>query len=173
MGGFRWQPRYPERMTDSPEAWRAIIAALRDDDVRAVLAEAASRPRTPRARERALDRLTALGLVVRDGDRIRFDDAPLRALLATAPRPQGLERFLDRDGRIDRYPSQAGERASLLRFVSERALSPGAIMDEREVNERLEPYAPNGDVAVLRRYLVDHGLLVRTPSGSEYTLARE
>lgn len=66
------QPRYPERMTDSPETWRAIIAALRDDDVRAVLAETASPPRTPRARERALDRLTALGLVVRGGDGIRL-----------------------------------------------------------------------------------------------------
>lgn len=103
---FRWQPRYPERMTDSPETWRAIIAALRDDDVRAVLAETASPPRTPRARERALDRLTALGLVVRGGDGIRFDDAPLRALLVAPPRPRGPERFLDRDGRIDRYPSQ-------------------------------------------------------------------
>lgn len=30
------------------------------------------------------------------------------------------------------------------------------------------PYAPGGDVAVLRRYLVDAGLLERTASGSEY-----
>lgn len=36
------------------------------------------------------------------------------------------------------------------------------------MNERLAPFAPGGDVAVLRRYLVDHGLLERTPSGSEY-----
>lgn len=171
--GFRCQPRYPERMTDSPETWRAIIAALRDDDVRAVLAETASPPRTPRARERALDRLTALGLVVRGGDGIRFDDAPLRALLVAPPRPRGPERFLDHDGRIDRYPSQQGERVALLRLVTERAFSPGVVMSERDVNERLEPYAPSGDVAVLRRHLVDHGLLVRTPSGSEYTLARE
>lgn len=160
-------------MTDSPEAWRAIIAALRDDDVRAVLGETASAPLSPRRRARAQKRLQALGLVDVDGDGIRFDDAPLRALLATAPRPQGPERFLDRDGRIDRYPSQAGERASLLRVVSERAFSPGAIMDEREVNERLESYAPNGDVAALRRHLVDHGILERTRSGSEYVLRRE
>lgn len=160
-------------MTDSPEAWRAIIAALRDDDVRAVLAETASAPRTPRARDRALDRLTTLGLVVRDGDGIRFDDAPLRALLVAPPRPRGPERFLGRDGRIDRYPSQHGDRVELLSLVAARAFSPGVALSEREVNEHLEAYAPNGDVAVLRRYLVDHGLLVRTPSGSEYTLARE
>jgi hypothetical protein len=35
--------RDPESVTDSPEAWRAIIAALRDDDVRAVLGETSIR----------------------------------------------------------------------------------------------------------------------------------
>ena len=39
---------------------------------------------------------------------------------------------------------------------------------EAEVNDTLEPYATGGDVAVLRRYLVDHELLERTRSGSEY-----
>jgi len=160
-------------VNDSPEAWRAIIAALRDDDVRAVLAETASAPRTPRARDRALDRLTTLGLVARDGDGIRFDDAVLRALLTTAPRPRGPERFLDRDGRIDRYPSHSGDRIELLTLIAERAFTPGVSMTEGDVNERLEPHAPGGDVAVLRRYLVDHGLLERTASGSEYALARE
>nr|WP_292684125.1 DUF2087 domain-containing protein [Microbacterium sp. SCN 69-37] len=37
----------------------------------------------------------------------------------------------------------------------------------------LEPDAPNGDVAVLRRYLVDHGLLRRTASGSEHVRTHE
>lgn len=111
--------------------------------------------------------------MVDDGDGIRFDDAPLRTLLATAPRPQGLERFLDREGRIDRYPSHAAERAALLQLIAERAFSPGVVMRESDVNERLGPYAPRGDVAVLRRYLVDHDLLRRTRSGSEYALARE
>ena len=164
---------YPESVTDSPDAWRAIIAALRDDDVRAVLGETASAPLTARRRARALQRLQALGVVSVDGDRIRFDAAPLTALLAAPPRPRGPERFLDSDGRIDRYPAQAAERVALLRFVSERAFSPDTVMNERDVNERLDAYARNGDVALLRRHLVDHGFLRRTASGSEYVLTRE
>ena len=160
-------------MSASPDAWRAVIAALRDDDVRALLGETAPAALTPRRRERAQQRLIALGLVVDDGDGIRFDDTPLRDLLSNAPRPQGPERFLDSDGRIDRYPAQAADRLAVLRHVAVRAFSPDTVLSERDVNERLEPYAPNGDVAVLRRYLVDHGLLRRTASGSEYVRTHE
>ncbi|MFC7927565.1 DUF2087 domain-containing protein [Microbacterium laevaniformans] len=160
-------------MSASPDAWRAVIAALRDDDVRALLGETAPAALTPRRRERAQQRLIALGLVVDDGDGIRFDDTPLRDLLSNAPRPQGPERFLDSDGGIDRYPAQAADRLAVLRHVAVRAFSPDTVLSERDVNERLEPYAPNGDVAVLRRYLVDHGLLRRTASGSEYVRTHE
>lgn len=165
--------RDPESVTDSPQAWRAIIAALRDDDVRAVLGETASAPLTARRRARALQRLQALGVVSVDGDRIRFDAAPLTALLAAPPRPRGPERFLDSDGRIDRYPAQAADRLAVLRHVAGRAFSPDTVLSERDVNEQLEPDAPNGDVAVLRRYLVDHGLLRRTASGSEHVRTHE
>ena len=89
-----------------------------------------------------------------------------------APRPKpaadDITRFLDRDGRIDRYPLRAAERRALLAWVAVRAFSPGDELSEREVNDRLERFAPGGDVAVLRRYLVDHALLQRTPSGSQY-----
>ncbi len=162
-----------DSVTDSPDGWRAIIAALRDDDVRATLAETAPAPLTSRRRERAQRRLQALGLLIVDGGDVRFDDAPLRALLAAPARSRGPERFLDRGGRIDRYPSQHGDRVTLLRFISEKAFSPGITMTERDVNDRLQAYAPSGDVAVLRRYLVDHGFLRRTASGSEYVLTRE
>ncbi|MBF4560978.1 DUF2087 domain-containing protein [Microbacterium sp. VKM Ac-2870] len=150
-----------------------MIAALRDGDVRAVLGETASAPLTPRRRARAQQRLQALGLLDVDGDRVRFDDAPLTALLAAPPRPRGPERFLDRDGRIDRYPSHRDERTALLALIAERAFSPGETMTESDVNARLASFAPDGDVAVLRRYLVDQGPLRRTASGSEYMLTRE
>jgi hypothetical protein len=39
-------------------------------------------------------------------------------------------------------------------------------MSEQETNERLAAFTD--DVAALRRFLVDGGLLERTPSGSEY-----
>ena len=144
-----------------------MLAALLDDDARAVLAETAA-PVAGRRRARALARLEAVGLLRSREDAAEFRRDVVGELLASAPRPTGHERFLDGAGRIDRYPSAASDREELLRWVSERALSPERVYTEAEVNDALESYAPGGDVAVLRRYLVDHGLLERTRSGSEY-----
>lgn len=85
------------------------------------------------------------------------------------PRRTGPARFLDDDGRIDRYPLRDADRRELLAWIADRALPLGTVLAERDVNEMLSPLAPGGDVAVLRRYLVDHGLLERTRSGSEYS----
>ena len=127
-----------------------MLAALLDDDARAVLSETAAP--VPAGKRRALP-------VVSD---------VVRELLASTPRAKGPERFLDGRGRIDRYPVRASDREELLRWVTERAFSPARTYTEAEVNDTLEPYATGGDVAVLRRYLVDHELLERTRSGSEY-----
>jgi hypothetical protein len=90
----------------------------------------------------------------------------------SAPRVRGgrdgVTRFLDADGRIDRYPVRNSDRHALLEYVVARALPRGVVVDEAGINARLEPFAPGGDVAVLRRYLVDHSLVERTPTGSEY-----
>jgi hypothetical protein len=94
--------------------------------------------------------------------------AEVLAAAPVPPQPTGPERFL-RDGRIDRYPAAQGERAELLALVASRAFRPREVLGEAEVNERLASFCD--DVAVLRRYLVDFGLLVRTRSGSEYALA--
>jgi len=106
----------------------------------------------------------------RGGVRALYDDC---RRWVSSPRPRGPERFLDSDGRIDRYPAQAAGRLAVLRHVAGRAFSPDTVLRERDVNEQLEPDAPNGDVAVLRRYLVDHGLLRRTASGSEHVRTHE
>lgn len=51
-------------------------------------------------------------------------------------------------------------------WVVERAFGAEEVLDESDTNERLARFT--GDVAALRRYLVDAGLLERTRSGSEY-----
>jgi hypothetical protein len=43
------------------------------------------------------------------------------------------------------------------------SIEPGRDHDEKSVNERLRPYSD--DVATLRRYLVDEGLVARRPPG--------
>lgn len=158
------------------DRWRGVVAALLNPDLRAALAELSAEVRlTDAGRARALARLEELGLARRDGEKWVFDDAAARGILSESARvkPTGVERFLDADGRIDRYPVRDGERRELLVWVADRAVATHDVLSERDLNERLEPYAPGGDVAVLRRYLIDHGLLERTRSGSEYARVSE
>ncbi len=155
------------------DRWRGVVAALLNPDLRAALAELPQAgPLTDVRRARALERLEALGLVQSGDEGSVFATEALRAMLAeTAPIPRtGPQRFLDGSGRIDRYPASAADRRELLRWVSAQVLDPAEVLSETQLNERLAPLTD--DVAVLRRYLVDHGIVERTRSGSEYARAR-
>lgn len=136
---------------------------------------------SPARRRRALDALIASGIVVeRDGahevDGDVFAEALRDAREGAAgtgparPRRTGIERFLDAEGRIDRYPSNLQERAALLATVAAAVLADGEVVGEREFSERLLRFS--NDPALLRRLLVDHGVVERTRSGSEYALAQ-
>jgi len=160
---------------DDDADWRPVIAALANGEARAAWARlvlGGSAPPANARERRAFALLEAAGLAARDdeGD-YRADDAVLRRLLAASaaarPRPQGVDRFLRPDGRIDRFPSGSADRAELLAHVAEAALATDETVDERELTERLGRFAD--DPVTLRRYLVDAGLLARTPTGSEYT----
>lgn len=80
----------------------------------------------------------------------------------------GVARFLRKDGRIDRYPARQAPRRMLLEWVAGRVLAPGEALDERSFNARLAGFAD--DHVMLRRYLVDAGLVERAPDGSAYFL---
>jgi hypothetical protein len=170
------------------ESWRSLVATLANETARTVYAEfvtagasATLSSLSPSRSRRVRDALTGSGLLevdpgadpdgglAADGPSLRVAPGVFAAALAaapSAPRPQGIERFLDADGRIRVYPSDRRKRAELLALVASRAVRPGEVLGEREINARLEAFTD--DVAVLRRYLVDHGELERTRSGSEY-----
>jgi hypothetical protein len=120
-------------------------------------------------RARAINVLLEAGLVGRTGsDELEVSDAVFRELLSQQPKRQpktGVDRFM-RLGRIERYPADSAERRELLAWIVGEAIKPGEELTERQVNERLLSYTD--DVVLLRRYLVDHGLLQRTTSGSSY-----
>lgn len=103
-----------------------------------------------------------------------LEASAFRAFLAAdAPATRtGVERFL-RNGRIETYPANLDERGELLAWVAGR-LGEGAdarlALTESELNEKLSAF--HDDVAVLRRYLVDYGLLERAADGSRYSLPR-
>lgn len=158
--------------TTGSSDWRPIIAGLLNADARRVFAEvevSSSEAVASARRERALKQLIALGLVELDAAGTpRSVEHALRATLAGVQkaRPTGPERFLDAEGRIDRYPTGSADRLALLSLIVTRAVPMDAVLSERELGEALSPFT--SDVAGLRRYLVDASLLERTATGSQY-----
>ena len=161
--------------------WRPLVAALANADARNVWAQLVvgadpAAAGLSSAREaRALALLEGVGLVRRVDGSPHPEDAVFRRLLAAAaatrPARQGVQRFLRADGRIDRYPAGEADRREMLAYVATSILEPGEILAERELTERLARFGD--DPVALRRYLVDARLVLRTRSGSEYSLAAE
>ena len=63
------------------------------------------------------------------------------------------------DGRLGTIPARGRKRLIVLRFLLERVFSEDRPYPEKEVNQRLALF--HSDVAALRRYLVDEGLVDR------------
>jgi hypothetical protein len=119
----------------------------------------------------AARRLAGVGLVHRDGHVLalhveRFG-AAARAAAEAAPPPEPLSSdpaedavlsAFVRDGRLVSIPAQHSKRVVVLKHLV-RVFEPGVRYPEREVNALLAVWHP--DVAALRRYLVDEGLLTR------------
>lgn len=119
-------------------------------------------------RERALSALSNAGLIEpRSDGTFAVNETAFDTLLAQGAEPtkHGVERFLHGE-RIDQYPARMSERRELLEWVVTRALREGEVLTEPEINEKLAPFTD--DVATLRRYLVDEGLLFREPDGRSY-----
>jgi len=151
------------------------MAALASRDVRTayaqiVLGEEVLADAKEQRRSRAIAILLEAGLVDRtQANGYQASETIFRELLSQQPKRQpktGVDRFL-RLGRIDRYPASAADRRELLAWIVGEAIQPGEDLTERQVNERLLSYTD--DVVLLRRYLVDFGLLERTASGSSYS----
>jgi len=119
----------------------------------------------------AARRLARAGLVDRDGHALTLHTelfgAAARAAAEAAPAPEPLSgdpaeaavlgAFV-RDGRLTSIPAQLSKRIVVLQHLV-RVFEPGVRYPEREVNALLAVWHP--DVAALRRYLVDEGLLTR------------
>ena len=119
----------------------------------------------------AARRLSRAGLVHRDGHVLalhteRFG-AAARAAAEAAPAPEPLSddpaqdavlSAFVREGRLTSIPAQRSKRLVVLDHLV-RVFEPGVRYPEREVNALLAVWHP--DVAALRRYLVDEGMLSR------------
>lgn len=158
--------------------WRRVLAALANNDARTAYAQIVLGAKLPdvlaglkdQRRSRAIAALLESGLVERNAaNELEAPTAIFRDLLAQQPRRNaqtGLARFM-RLGRIERYPANVTERRELLAWIASEAIKPGEHLTEKQVNERLLSYTD--DVVMLRRYMIDFGLLERTASGSSYS----
>src|SRR3954464_4715760 len=119
----------------------------------------------------AARRLARAGLVHRDGHALALHaetfGAAARAAAEAVPPPEPLSAdpaesavlaSFVRNGRLVSIPAQHTKRLVVLEHLA-RVFEPGIRYPEREVNALLAVWHP--DVAALRRYLVDEGLLTR------------
>ena len=139
--------------------WRRVAAALTDEKRRAAYARAVLG--LPTENPKAVKALREAGL-------LDERDAPTEVfarLLAEHPPEtrQGVDRWL-RDGRIDHYPAKPAARLELLEWIAARL--PEGDLAEKALGDHLAEFT--ADVATLRRYLVDAGLLERVSDGSSY-----
>lgn len=159
-------------MSESTADWRQVFGALANDETRRAYAQAVlgiPGDLPPARQAKAEKNLQSAGLFTAEG--LVDDGVYARTLSVGATRApkEGIERFLDADGRIDRYPKNYGERVELLQAIGTRAMEHGEELNELDLTLRLENLAD--DAVLLRRYLVDYGVLLRRPDGSVYRLS--
>ncbi|WP_291326489.1 DUF2087 domain-containing protein [Desulfovibrio sp. UCD-KL4C] len=78
-----------------------------------------------------------------------------------------LVRFFDEDGQLIRWPKKFSERIVCL-WVMWSRIPAKQSFSEKEISDLLEKEHLFGDYALLRRELVDRGMVVRNTDGSQY-----
>ncbi len=73
-----------------------------------------------------------------------------------------VRRYLNRDGSLRQMPAKRGPRLLVLAHIAHR-IPVGVELKESAVNDALRPVST--DVAMLRRALVDEGMIERWPPG--------
>ncbi|ODU58342.1 MAG: transcriptional regulator [Clostridium sp. SCN 57-10] len=78
-----------------------------------------------------------------------------------------VARFLDAEGRVCQLPVKKDKRCLVLAYLAEKFVL-GRDYTEKEVNAFLSEWHTFDDFFLLRRELVDHGMLARERNGSRY-----
>lgn len=73
-----------------------------------------------------------------------------------------VQRYLNADGSLRQMPARRAPRLVVLKHIARR-IPVDQDLPEAAINDALRPVSP--DVAMLRRYMVDEGLLHRWPPG--------
>jgi hypothetical protein len=79
----------------------------------------------------------------------------------------GIGQFLDDSGKVTQLPRRQTAKRALLEYLIGK-FEPDRVYSEREVNAICDEWHTFGDYFLLRRELVDCGLMCRKPDGSRY-----
>ena len=83
-----------------------------------------------------------------------------------------ISRFLDEAGRITQLPRRQKPRRAVLEYLASK-FERNVVYAEREVNAICDAWHVFGDYFLLRRELVESGLLGRERNGSRYWRTEE
>jgi len=97
----------------------------------------------------------------------RMERAPAPPEPVDHVKVERLARYFDAAGRLTRWPGKASHRLPCLWVLWSR-MEAGRTHAEAEVNALLDASHLFGDPALLRRYLVDEGMVSRTTDCREY-----
>ena len=78
-----------------------------------------------------------------------------------------ISRMVDQSGKIIQLPRKHNARIAVLKYLAEK-FNEHQSYTEKEVNEIFEKWHTFHDFFLLRRELINHGLLCREPDGSRY-----
>ncbi len=78
-----------------------------------------------------------------------------------------IDRYLDGSGKITQLPQKRAVRYKVLEYLADK-FEPDSVYSEPEVNAVCNQWHTFGDYFLLRRELVDQGLLGRERDGSRY-----
>ena len=78
-----------------------------------------------------------------------------------------ISRFLDEKGRIRIWPSKRDMKESILGYLAEK-FEYQKVYTEKEVNSIIQEWHTFNDYFILRRGLIESGLLSRTRNGASY-----
>ncbi len=78
-----------------------------------------------------------------------------------------ISKFLDDSGRITQLSQKRAIRIATLGYLAGK-FEANRDYTEKEVNSLCEEWHTFGDYFILRRELIDYGLLCREPNGSRY-----
>lgn len=80
--------------------------------------------------------------------------------------------FLDSEGKIKQIPVRNRTKIPVLSYLAGK-FETSRDYTEKEVNRIIDEWHTFNDYFILRRLLVDHNMLNRTPDGTRYWVAEE